>query len=68
MKNSALKDAQAGYQRHHSTNAAHYFAEGERESACKRAQRTNDGEVIPQTNFMVCSHCEKALQKQQSNQ
>lgn len=49
----------AGYQRHPSTNTAHFFPTGSKLSACKREYRTNDGKMIESTDFMVCSRCGK---------
>lgn len=55
----------AGYQRHPSTNTAHFFAAESKVSACKRETRTNDGDMIPSTDFMVCARCQKTEVRQE---
>ncbi len=63
MANGYPEHLPAGYQRHPSTNTAHFFAEGSVVSACNRERRTNDGQVEKDTGFMVCTRCEKAIAK-----
>jgi len=53
-----------GFQRRPSTKTAHFFGEGCYWSACKRESRTSDGDIIEQTDFMVCTNCGKALKEQ----
>ena len=53
----------AGYQKHPSTMAAHYFPENSFWSACKRETRT-DGQVVDDPGMFPCGHCIRALSKQ----